>query len=115
MNATRLLAFAGAASLLAGAAVAQTYYDPSTPIDRPAHMAPSAPYEESQARSAEQSGQDTSAVIRFSPTPPDQAYRLRAGDPYVVTNGPVPDTAQNRARFGGPMSRTGRSTAPVGN
>ena len=29
--------------------------------------------------------------------------------------GPVPDTPGNRARFGGPMSRTGRMTAPVGN
>jgi len=33
----------------------------------------------------------------------------------VVTNGPVPDTPENRSRFGGPMSRAGRATAPVGN
>ena len=29
--------------------------------------------------------------------------------------GPVPDTPENRARFGGPMSRSGRATNPRGN
>ena len=33
----------------------------------------------------------------------------------LVTNGPVPDTPENRARFGGPDSAGGRATAPVGN
>lgn len=33
----------------------------------------------------------------------------------TVTNGPVPDTPENRARFGGPMSRGGQKTVPVGN
>lgn len=33
----------------------------------------------------------------------------------TVTNGPVADTPQNRARYGGPMSRAGKRTAPQGN
>jgi hypothetical protein len=33
----------------------------------------------------------------------------------VITNGPVPDTPENRARYGGPMSRAGRHTTPAGN
>jgi UrcA family protein len=33
----------------------------------------------------------------------------------TVTNGPVPDTAQNRARYGAPMSRAGQHTAAAGN
>lgn len=33
----------------------------------------------------------------------------------TVTNNPVPDTAQNRARYGGPMSNGGRMTTPAGN
>jgi len=33
----------------------------------------------------------------------------------VVTNGPVPDTAENRSRYGAPMSRAGKRTAPAGN
>lgn len=33
----------------------------------------------------------------------------------TTTNGPVPDTPENRARFGGPNSNAGQRTAPVGN
>jgi UrcA family protein len=33
----------------------------------------------------------------------------------TVTNGPVADTPENRARFGAPMSNAGKRTAPVGN
>lgn len=32
----------------------------------------------------------------------------------TVTNGPVPDTAENRAKYR-PMSRAGRATSPAGN
>jgi hypothetical protein len=52
------------------------------------------------------------------------AYRPYAGgwardtgaivDHQLITNGPVPDTPANRARYGGPMSYSGRMTAPVG-
>jgi hypothetical protein len=33
----------------------------------------------------------------------------------VMTNGPVPDTRANRARYGGPMSHAGKRSAPSGN
>lgn len=33
----------------------------------------------------------------------------------TITNGPVPDTPENRARFGGPLSNAGQRTAPAGN
>lgn len=33
----------------------------------------------------------------------------------TVTNGPVPDTAENRARYGQPMSNAGKRTAARGN
>jgi len=33
----------------------------------------------------------------------------------TVTNGGVPDTAENRAKYGGPMSHGGRMTKPAGN
>jgi len=33
----------------------------------------------------------------------------------IVTNGPVPDTRANRARFGTPDSHAGKRTAPAGN
>jgi UrcA family protein len=33
----------------------------------------------------------------------------------TITNGPVPDTPENRRKYGGPMSSAGKRTAPVGN
>ena len=33
----------------------------------------------------------------------------------TVTNGPVPDTAANRAKYGAPMSHAGKKTKPAGN
>jgi hypothetical protein len=33
----------------------------------------------------------------------------------TVTNGPVPDTAENRAKYGAPLSRAGKMTAARGN
>jgi UrcA family protein len=33
----------------------------------------------------------------------------------TVTNGPVPDTRENRAKYGQPMSHAGKRTAPAGN
>jgi hypothetical protein len=50
-----------------------------------------------------------------SPTSPGQAAALAAGDPTVISNGPVPDTRANRALYGQPLSATGRSTKPAGN
>jgi hypothetical protein len=50
----------------------------------------------------------TSTMYSSAPASPEITTRL-------VTNGPVPDTPENRARFGGPDSNAGRHTAPVGN
>ncbi len=68
------------------------------------------------APSADASGVNTGAVVyQSSPTPADQAYALKAGDPTVVSNAPVPDTKANRARYGRPLSMTGRKTSAAGN
>jgi hypothetical protein len=47
--------------------------------------------------------------------PAGQAAALAAGDNHLLTNGPVPDTPANRAKYGGPMSNAGKRTAPAGN
>jgi len=51
----------------------------------------------------------------MTPSSPGQQTALATGDNTLVTNGPVPDTAANRAKYGGPMSRTGKKTAAKGN
>jgi hypothetical protein len=68
------------------------------------------------APSAAAAGANTSAqVVTPGDAPPTQVQALAAGDNAVVTNGPVPDTAANRAKYGGPMSLTGKHTKPAGN
>ena len=38
-----------------------------------------------------------------------------SADVTMVTNGPVPDTEENRAKYGGPQSRAGKMTEATGN
>jgi len=60
-------------------------------------------------------GSPSNPIPLGSPTPAESAFRLLAGDPTVVTNGPVPDTPANRAAYGPPQSRSGRESIPSGN
>jgi hypothetical protein len=107
MRLSTLLPIAALAALVAGAAAGE----------------PSAPgalsNQPTAAASAATAGTPAAATIgaggvTSSPTPADQAYLLKAGQPNVVSNGPVPDTAANRRLYGGPMSNAGRHTAPIG-
>lgn len=43
------------------------------------------------------------------------ASKMKAGDPGVVSNAPVPDTPENRDRYGRPMSHAGKISSPIGN
>lgn len=94
MRPLSLLLAAGGAALIAGAAAAQGGYTPNTgaPLGSPSNPIP-----------------------QSSPTPADQAWRLKAGDPNVVSNAPIPDTPQNRAKDGQPMSHGGKLTPAAGN
>ena len=122
MTFPRLLTAAALSTLMAGAAFAQTPAAPATHMNDPAHAPLVQPVE---APAADQAATlvaatvaDPSApavVLLSSPTSADQAFKLKAGDPTVVTNGPVPDTAANRAKYGAPMSDGGRRTTPAGN
>lgn len=57
-------------------------------------------------------GSDAAAVV-YDAVPPAPAP-APVVTTRTITNGPVPDTPENRARFGGPMSRGGAMTAPAG-
>jgi hypothetical protein len=102
MRASVLISLIGAATLAAGAASAQTATAPAggdTAVNPPAATADAIAPE---------------AGYASSDTLGDPA-KLKAGDPDVVSNGPVPDTRENRAKYGRPMSNAGRRTAPAGN
>jgi hypothetical protein len=125
MSLTRILTAAAVSALFAAPAFAGP--DPATTPDpmQPSDQMQSADTRPMNPPSADQAATPASAnvvdpsapavILQDSPTPPDQAWRLRAGDPSVVTNGPIPDTAENRARYGAPISNGGRRTRPVGN
>ena len=119
MNRSLMLAAAGALAALAFAA------QPAA-----AQTAASAQDQSTQAQPAQQAASPASATIgdpaagpgspanpipQSSPTPVDQAAQLKAGDSSVVSNGPVPDTRANRAKYGQPMSNAGKRTRPAGN
>ena len=60
-------------------------------------------------------GSPANPIPTNSPTPAAQAGSLVAGDTTVVSNGPVPDTRANRAKYGRPLSHAGNLTDPAGN
>jgi hypothetical protein len=43
------------------------------------------------------------------------AERTSADNVDIVSNGPIPDTKENRAKYGKPLSNAGRMTKPAGN
>jgi hypothetical protein len=134
MRLNTLLAAAAIAAMTAGAAVAQTDAAPGGPdatapapmnSGDPNAMAPTdpnaapPPAAAPMAPSADQSGTPASASmggpVTSSPTPVASAYTLKAGDPNVISNPPIPDTPANRAQYGRPMSNAGKHTAAAGN
>ncbi|MDE2485809.1 MAG: UrcA family protein, partial [Alphaproteobacteria bacterium] len=89
-----------------GMAVAQAYARPAPayayvePVPAEAYpAAPPPPDGNPQAPAAGGYGEPASATVTTQ----------------TITNGPVPDTAANRARYGGPMSNAGRKSKPIGN
>jgi hypothetical protein len=119
------LAALAVASLTVTAAMAQTASDPASPDMSPAAQpdaaqpdkAPMAPAPTGEPRNAAATERTTAdgRPVMLLPTPNDANYAKSPDSPSVTSNGPVPDTRANRARFGGPDSKTGRRTAPHGN
>jgi hypothetical protein len=105
MRSLSILTLAMGAALLGGAAMAQTAAPTSPPPQ--ADTGPMAP--------TASLGSPDHPIPQSSPTPVDMAYKLTPNDASVVTNGPVPDTPQNRKLYGQPMSHGGKSTAATGN
>ena len=95
-----------------GLAAAQPASDQSS---SPATDATTQPAASTDAMSAPAAGVDTTGVrMSADQMPPDQAKALAAGDNRLVTNGPVPDTPDNRAKYT-PLSHAGKRSAPAGN
>jgi hypothetical protein len=117
MTRLNLMLAAGAVSLAAAtvAIAQQSGADPSTPA-QPSAM-PAQPSDQGMqgAPAAAVAGANVNATVAASPDTSGQVQDVRLGDSTTVTNGPVPDTPANRAKYGGPTSMTGKKTRPAGN
>ena len=60
------------------------------------------------------SSSDAASVAPAAGAPTERAPSATAGAD-VISNGPVPDTPANRAKYGQPMSHAGRMTKAAGN
>jgi hypothetical protein len=130
MSMSRLFAAAAAATtLMSGAALAQatttTATEPVNPAAPPAMMShPSMMMmpdhsmmspEPAITPSASTQGTDTAGVVPMSSQSPEVQATLKAGDANVVSNAPIADTPENRAKYGKPMSNAGKRSAARGN
>jgi len=127
MSMSRLFAVVAAATLMSGAALAQTTTTTTTtaPVDQapvnpaapPAMMSDPSMMSPNPATtpSASTLGTDTAGVVPMSSQSPEVQATLKAGDPNVVSNAPIADTPENRAKYGKPMSNAGKRSAARGN
>jgi len=121
MSMSRLFAVAAAATLMSGAALAQTITTTTTapvnPAAPPAMMSDPSMMSPNPATtpSASTLGTDTAGVVPMSSQSPEVQATLKAGDPNVVSNAPIADTPENRAKYGKPMSNAGKRSAAQGN
>jgi hypothetical protein len=122
MTLTRLLAAAGCAALLAGAAHAQSA-DTTTTVDQNGVETTTTvdPVTGVTTMVDPVTGMTTTAPAATTAGVPASSMTMSdTGAPgtvttQVVTNGPVPDTAENRAKYGQPMSHAGKRSTPAGN
>lgn len=101
-----LLTAVAATALIGGAAYAQ---QPTTTTTTTT-TAPSPPATSDTAAPAAPTG----AAVQTSVTAVDASSGATLTDT-LVTNGPIPDTPANRAKYGQPMSQAGKHTPARGN
>lgn len=80
----------------------------------PAATAPTQGPSGAQAPGVNSPSSDAATVAPAAGAPAQRAPSASAGTD-LITNGPVPDTPQNRAKYGQPLSHAGRATKAAGN
>lgn len=110
-----------AVALLGGAAYAQDQTMPkeptpgsvTAPADSSASTGMAAPLVDAGVASSTSATTSTDVTVA-APAATDNAQAASVTTS-TVTNGPVPDTAENRAKYGQPLSRAGKRSAARGN
>lgn len=83
--------------------------DPTMPASSSTMPMPPTTTETNTAPAADTGGATSTSVTASDPATGTMVTSS------MVTNGPVADTAENRAKYGGPMSHAGKRSAPRGN
>lgn len=106
-----------AAALIGGAALAQTPPADSPPADRPPADAVTPTQTSPSQAEPTPADQTAGAPASTDVTAPSAGANAQAASftSMTVTNGPVPDTPENRAKYGQPMSHAGKRTPARGN
>jgi hypothetical protein len=107
-----LLTATAALALMAGAAHAQTA--PASPPAATPDASPK-PMDSATTTSAAPAPMTEPAAAPAATTPAASSNASAVVSVATVTNGPVADTPENRAKYGQPMSRAGKRTTPKGN
>jgi hypothetical protein len=125
MRTRLMIASAATAALLAGAALAQNAPANDTAVNPPlsgpapaaAGDAASAPTPDTSSASAPGVSSPSSDAATVAPAAgaPTQRASSSAPGTDVISNGPVPDTKANRAKYGQPLSHAGKMTKAAGN
>jgi hypothetical protein len=124
MTIKHLAIAASALTLLAGAAHAQQVNKPMVPDPAPAPTSatnPVAPADPAAATGGAAAAGTTMAPAMDGMAAPSATAPGASSDASAVvstttvTNGPVADTPENRAKYGQPLSRAGKRTAAKGN
>jgi hypothetical protein len=104
-----------ATCLFVGVAAAQPTSAPSTPPAPAPAAAPPAPQDQSAPAAADRATQASANTTK--PANATVAVTVDANGlrHLVISSPPVPDTPENRAKYGQPLSNAGRQTKPAGN
>ena len=120
MKLSHLATATAAFALMGGAAYAQTPMPPhhqmppaesTTRTDTTGQVNPM-PADGSTTSATATTSTDVTAPVASSATTYGAGVSVTTT---TLTNGPVPDTAENRAKYGSPMSNAGKRTAAKGN
>jgi hypothetical protein len=117
MKLTHLTIATAAVTLLGGAAYAQQPQAPAAPAPGSAQYQDKTVGEAAPATADALPPAPTGSATQTAPAAPAAGADVSATTftNMTVTNGPVPDTAENRAKYGQPLSRAGKRTAARGN
>lgn len=119
MKLTYMMTAVAASALFTGAAMAQGANNSTQSQSTGSTSMPSGPVNGASSPDSTMSTPSTASTTAMSDSSSAPAAgNYATGASYtldIITNGPIPDTPENRAKYGAPLSNAGKRTAANGN